>query len=67
MNESIEILKAAYNAVFDEAGQIRACGRAACIHLINVMKGFSSENVGDESTGFIEIARLQSEYHRLVS
>jgi hypothetical protein len=42
-----------YDAVFDEEGKIKACGRTACEKLIAFIKSEFGEIVGDEATGFI--------------
>jgi hypothetical protein len=59
-------LMVAYEAVFDERDQIRACGRSACEHLIQIMRKHTSEDVGDESTGRIRIEKMQEEYYKLI-
>lgn len=64
--KEIENLKAAYDAVFDENDQMRTCGREACIELIALMKNYTSEDVGNEDTGTIEVTSMQTEYHKLV-
>ena len=64
--KEIENLKAAYNAVFDENDQMRTCGREACIELISLMKNYTSEDMGNEDTGTIEVTSMQTEYHKLI-
>jgi len=61
----LEELKDAYEAVFDENDQIKACGRVACMRLIHLMKKYSTEKVGNPDTGTLEINTVQSEYHRI--
>ena len=63
--QELEELKAAYNAVFDEQNQIKACGRDACINLISLMKKCTSADVGDEKTGKINIEIMKKEYFRI--
>lgn len=65
--DKITELQLAYEPVFDENGQIRSCGRHACIYLIQVMKKYTSENVGDEETGMINVEKMKSEYARLTA
>ena len=65
MKEEFKELSLAFYAVFDKDRQIKACGRDACIHLINLMKNYSSENVGDESTGRINIETMKAEFSRI--
>lgn len=67
MDDSITTeLTLAYTPVFDENDQINECGTHAKMYLIHVMKKYSSEDVGDEETGEINIEKMKSEYHRLV-
>ena len=61
-----ERLKRAYNAVFDENGQVRNRGREGCSKLINLMKKYSSRNIGDESTGILNVDAMKSEYYRVI-
>ena len=58
-------LSVAFNAVFDKNGQIKACGRNTCMNLISLMKKYSSEDVGDESTGKINIETMKTEFSRI--
>ena len=61
-----ERLKRAYNAVFDENGQVRNCGREGCSKLINLMKKYTSRNVGDETTDTLNVDVMKSEYYRVI-
>lgn len=63
----VSTLKAAYEAVFDENGQIRNCGRQACINLIQEMKKHSLIAVGDENTGIINVEILKAEYKKIIN
>ncbi len=65
MESKFEELSLAFDKVFDEKGEIRACGRAACMYLISLMNRYSSENVGDENTGKINIETMKHEYFRI--
>jgi len=65
MKKEIEELSVAFNTVFDKNGQIKACGRDACMNLISLMKKYSSKNVGDETTGQINIETMKTEYLRI--
>jgi hypothetical protein len=64
--EEQERLKRAYNAVFDENGQVRNCGREVCSKLINLMKKYTSRKVGDETTGTLNVDVMKSEYYRVI-
>jgi hypothetical protein len=59
-------LQKAYNAVFDERGQIKNCGRDACIRLITLMKRYTSKNIGNEDTGTLETDTIKSEFYRII-
>jgi hypothetical protein len=65
--EEQERLKRAYNAVFDENGQVRNCGREVCSKLINLMKKYTSKKIGDEDTGKLEIDTIKLEYYRVIA
>ncbi len=65
--QELKELSSAFDAVFDNEGQIKACGRYACMNLINLMKKYSSEDVGDEETGRINIETMKNEYFRICS
>ena len=58
-------LTKAYDAVFDENGQIKTCGRTACINLIVLMRNYTTEDVGDEVTGKIKIEAMKAEYSKI--
>ena len=60
-------LKSAYDAVFHENGKVKECGRDACSKLINLMRKYTSENVGNENTGMLEIDTMKSEYYRVIA
>lgn len=59
-------LASAFDAVFDDEGQIKACGRFACMDLISLMKKHSSKDVGDEKTGNINLETMRNEYLRIL-
>ena len=59
-------LASAFDTVFDDAGQIKACGRNACIDLITLMGKYSTEDVGDETTGNIKPENMKNEYLRIL-
>ena len=52
---------ATYSRVFSNSGDITACGRSACIDLINLCDelGDIDVNYGDETTGFVNIPEVQ--------
>ena len=56
MNQSeldLALFEAAYNEVFDENGEMKACGRDVCMKLI-----VAANNVGDEEYGDLDFGRL---------
>lgn len=58
-------LSLVFNDVFDSNGEVKKCGRALCMKLIIMMKKYSSEDVGDERTGMMNVETMKSEYHRI--
>lgn len=62
MNELIS----KYNKVFDEEGNIRACGRENCKALIKAIHAVSDKIVGDEKTGIMRIDILKEEYKNII-
>ncbi len=64
--EDQEELKRAYNAVFDKKGQVKNCGRDACSNLIRMMRPYTSEDIGDESTGTLNVDLVKLEYYRII-
>lgn len=50
-------IKEAYEAVFDEDGNIKACGRAACIRLIEACQEKDQKTYfGDKDTGILNLS-----------
>lgn len=64
--KELQELKDAYNAVFDQNGAVKGCGREKCIHLIKVMKKHTSEDVGNLKTGMMDIETVKRIYKSLV-
>ncbi len=64
--EEQEKLKRAFDAVFDEKNQVKNCGREVCSRLIHLMKMYSSGDIGDESTGTLNVDVMKSEYYRVI-
>ena len=64
--KDFENLNEAYNAVFDGKGQIKNCERDACIRLIDLMKEYTSKNVGNADTGILDVDAVKSEYCRII-
>ncbi|MBQ8218386.1 MAG: hypothetical protein IJZ79_03680 [Bacilli bacterium] len=53
-----------YREVFDDTGNIKACGRKKCIELIELAKKVQPGNYGDVKTGFINIDNINDLYNR---
>lgn len=56
MNQSeldLALFEAAYDEVFDENGEMKACGRDVCMKLI-----VAANNIGDEEYGDLDFGRL---------
>lgn len=60
-------LQELFDNVFDEHQCVRACGRQACIDLIEYMEIYTSLNVGNAHTGIMNVDTLVSEYNRLMN
>lgn len=57
-----------YDEVFDQGGNIRACGRSACRALIKVCKEIWNDGYwGDEKTGKIEAVAIRQKYREIMS
>ena len=65
--EQLEELKQAYKVVFDENGEVKACGRECTTHLIKTIKNYTEKNVGDEGTGKMNVETLKSVYQKLTA
>jgi len=59
-------LKLFYDAVFDKDGKIKSCGREVCSRLIRLMRRYTSRDIGNESTGIMNVDVLKSEYYRII-
>lgn len=67
-NEKKELIKdfsRLYDEVFDTDGNIKACGRAKCIELINAAEKIKSiwmmhEAMGNETTGYINVNQIRT-------
>ncbi len=64
--QDLKELASAFDAVFNDETQIKACGRTACMNLISLMKKYSSMDVGDEKTGNINFETMKNEYLRIL-
>jgi hypothetical protein len=65
--EDLQELKKAYNVVFDENGEVKACGRECTTHLIKSIKKYTNKNVGDENTCRMDVKELKSVYEKLTA
>ena len=65
--EELQNLKTAYNAVFDENGNVKNCGRELTKILIREVAKHTEDNVGDESTGIMRVDTLKSVYSKLTA
>ena len=56
-----------YNAVFDEEGKIKACGRYACMALINACEEITGRkgDFGDPETGYTKPEAIKDLYQTL--
>lgn len=65
--EELQNLKTAYNAVFDENGNVKNCGRELTRILIKEVAKHTTVNVGDESTGIMKVDKLKTVYQELTA
>ena len=66
MQESILLFFDRYNNVFDTNGNVKLCGRDACIDLIDVCnKIIPNGNYGDNLTGMMNTSNILSLYRFL--
>lgn len=60
MSNKIEAFIEQYNRVFDENGQVKACGREECKNLINMCKlEAPNEDFGNPLTGMMNVENIQ--------
>ena len=51
-----------YDKVFDTDGNVKLCGRQACAKLIQALQPYSSENLGDATTGMMNVENIKKAY-----
>lgn len=51
-----------YDKVFDAEGNVRLCGRQSCAKLIQALQPYSSENLGDATTGIMNVENVKKAY-----
>lgn len=61
-----EVLKSAYEDVFDQNDNVKVCGRIFCQRLMYILSKYTKKDLGNFSTGVMNIETVKSEYHRLV-
>ena len=63
----LEELKDAYQAVFDENGNVKACGSVACMKLmISLMRFRPKADLGNLDTGVMNINVVKNMYRDIV-
>jgi hypothetical protein len=55
-------VKQLYDSVFDAEGNVMLCGRQACAKLIQALQPYSSENLGDVTTGIMNVENIKKAY-----
>jgi len=55
-------MKQLYDSVFDADGNVKLCGRQACAKLIQALQPYSSENLGDATTGIMNVENVKKAY-----
>ena len=56
-----------YDKVFDAEGNVRLCGRQSCAKLIQALQPYSSENLGDATTGIMNVENVKKAYAAVTS
>lgn len=51
-----------YDKVFDAEGNVKLCGRQSCAKLIQALQPYSSENLGDATTGMMNVENVKKAY-----
>jgi hypothetical protein len=51
-----------YDEVFDAEGNVMLCGRQACAKLIQALQLYSSESLGDATTGIMNVENIKRTY-----
>jgi hypothetical protein len=65
--KELEELKDSYLSVFDEDGNVRACGRALCLRLMLSLKKFRPKvNLGNFDTGVMNVDVVKNMYKSIV-
>lgn len=63
MENEVKRLIEAYNRVFDENGEIKLCGRYACMGLItsleNIQKRVEGLDFGNKETGMMNVENIK--------
>ena len=61
-----EMLRNAYETVFDSEGNVKACGRQACINLMRIIQCKTGGMVlGDMNTGIMDVEAVKDAYANL--
>ena len=59
--------KEKYDRVFHENGEVKLCGRAACIELMQALEElYPEESSGDTTTGFMNVEKIHLFCNRIV-
>lgn len=51
-----------YNKVFDEGGNVRLCGRQACIDLMAELSKYTDAPLGNMTTGTMDVVAVKKAY-----
>lgn len=64
--EKIDVtqLKALYEKVFDENGNVTLCGRENCVELINICEQLSGEVCGNKTRGYMYTDKIKEVYKK---
>ena len=65
--KELEKLKDDYQAVFDENGNVKACGRTLCMNLMYTLKKFRPDaELGNFATGVMNVEVVKNVYQDII-
>lgn len=56
-----------YERVFDDEGNVKACGRRACQELMMALERFVGTSCGDKENGYMNIPAVKDAYRRYIN
>lgn len=62
MNDIVNEFKEKYLDVFDKNGNVKPCGRKACVDLMELANQIRNDDYGNIKTGFLNIENIKKVY-----